>query len=387
MIRKVIIREIRRLGADRALMVLTVMIPVVLGLLFVLMFSKGRLTNLPIAIVDQDLSSTSRSLQQMFKASPASFVAIKTPDLSAARQAMLSGHVMAIIYIPQGFEAEILSGQRAPVSAYINGAYITNAAMLEQDIKTIFQSMNVGTQTQLLTAQGLSQEQSYAMAYPIVMDNHILFNPYGSYAYYLLPALLPLILIIVVGIGTVYVLGSEFRYGTAAQWIETAGGNVTRAIVGKLAPYFLLFCIIAFFLNTLLYRFMGLPFQATTVSILVLGNIMIILCYMSLGIAMIALTSNLRLSMSLMGAYTVAAFSFAGVTFPLMGMYAPIRLIAHLFPFTYYMDIFIEQSMRGAPPARSLADLAILGLFIIFGLLFIPLLSRKALCNKYYGKL
>lgn len=387
MIRKSIVREIRRFGADRALMVLTVVVPVVLGLLFVLMFRGGRLTNLPIAICDQDQSSLSRTMRGMFDASPASFIAMETPDMLQAQKAMLSGQVMAIVLIPQGMQAKILGGEQAPVAAYINGAYITNSALLEQDIKTIFQSMNVAVQTETLTAQGMSPEQSYAMSYPIIMNNHILFNPWESYAYYLLPALLPLILIVVVGITTVYVLGSEFRYGTARDWLAAARGNTARALLGKLSPYFLLFCLVFVFLNTLLYRFMGLPFEAQSVGIMLTGSVLLIMSYMSIGVAMVALTSNLRLSMSLMGAYTVAAFSAAGITFPMIGMYEPIRWMAHLFPFTYYMDLFIDQSMRGAPAARSLGDLAALGGFVIFGLLFVGMLGRKARSSKYFGKL
>lgn len=386
-LRSSLLREIRRFGADRSLMIITVIIPVLLTVIYVFMFAKGTIHNLPVAVVDADQSPTSRQVTRMISSTPSALVTAQATSMEQAREMLLKGRVDGIVFIPQGLESNIFGGTQAQIAVLINGALITNGSLLKRDITTILQAMNIGVETQMLGSKGIPASQGYQMAYPIALEKHILFNPYGSYAYYLLPALLSLLLIMMVAVTTVYVIGSEFRYSTAPEWLSVAGGSVTTAIIGKLSPYFLIFSILSLFMNTLLYRFLGLPFNATSIVLTIAGNLFVILAYMGVGILLVAITANMRLSLSLAGAYTVAAFSFAGLTFPLVAMYKPIFALTHLFPFTYYVDLFVEQSMRGAAPPRSLGDLAAMGVFILLGAAFLPMLKRKACNPKYFGKL
>ena len=67
-------------------------------------------------------------------------------------------------------------------------------------------------------------------------------------------------------------------------------------------------------------------------------------------------------------------------------MYPAIAALAKLFPLTYFIDIFIEQSLRGAPLARSLGDIAALGAFTLAMAILMPRLKKVALEPKYYGK-
>ena len=105
------------------------------------------------------------------------------------------------------------------MAAEISGARILNSGLLKRDLTTVFQALNIGLETQMLGARGIPARTGYAMAYPVAFDKHVLFNPYGSYAYYLLPGLLYLALVITVSVVTVYVVGSELKYGTAGEWV------------------------------------------------------------------------------------------------------------------------------------------------------------------------
>ncbi|MEG0602394.1 MAG: ABC transporter permease, partial [Mucinivorans sp.] len=189
--RKSILREIRRFGSDKTLLIITIVIPVILAVLYVAMFAAGTAYNLPIAIVDQDNTPTSRQLTSMITASPTSFVAHRSSTIDDAKQSMATGMVDAIVYIPQNFESEILSGNQAEVAAWIDGTYITRSSLVERDLKTMLAAFNIGVGTQMLTSGGMSQGQALMAAYPVVIDKHVLFNPYSSYAYYLLPGLMP----------------------------------------------------------------------------------------------------------------------------------------------------------------------------------------------------
>lgn len=380
-------REIRHFGQSRLLVTSAIILPVVMTVLYVLMFRKGTVHDLPIAVYDGDRTELSRQLVRMLDATPTARVAFETESIGQGRDAMERGEVNALVVIPRGMQANVLSGTGgAQISAEISGARILNSGLLKRDITTVFQAFNIGVETQMLGAKGIPAAKGYAMAYPVVMDKHILFNPYGSYAYYLLPGLLFVMLAITVSLVTVYTVGGELKNGTAAEWVETAGGSITRALAAKLTPYLLLFSVLSLFISTLLYRFMGLPFQGTHAAILVLGNLLFILAYMAIGVMLVAVTANMRFSLSMAGGLATASLSFCGLTFPAIAMYPAIAALAKLFPLTYFIDIFIEQSLRGAPLARSLGDIAALGAFTLAMAILMPRLKKVALQPKYYGK-
>ena len=304
-------REIRHFGQSRLLVTSAIILPVVMTVLYVLMFWKGTVHDLPIAVYDGDRTELSRQLVRMLDATPTAEVAFETESIGQGRDAMERGEVNALVVIPRGLQANILSGTGgAQISAEISGARILNSGLLKRDITTVFQAFNIGVETQMLGAKGIPAAKGYAMAYPVAMDKHILFNPYGSYAYYLLPGLLFVMLAITVSLVTVYTVGGELKNGTAAEWVETAGGSITRALAAKLTPYLLLFGVLSLFISTLLYRFMGLPFQGTHAAILVLGNLLFILAYMAIGVMLVAVTANMRFSLSMAGGLATASLSF-----------------------------------------------------------------------------
>ena len=105
------------------------------------------------------------------------------------------------------------------------------------------------------------------------------------------------------------------------------------------------------------------------------------------AVFIVSLLSNLRLSLSIGGGYSVLAFTFSGLTFPIMAMWPAMRYLSKLFPFTYYTDIFVDQMLRGAPVACSLPDMGYMSLFIVLPLLCLPRLRTICTEEKYWGRL
>ena len=87
------------------------------------------------------------------------------------------------------------------------------------------------------------------------------------------------------------------------------------------------------------------------------------------------------------GGYSVLAFTFSGLTFPIMAMSKPMQWFCCIFPFTFYTDIMVDQALRGAPAIYSLPDMGIIALFIILPLLCLPRLRTICTNKKYWGRL
>ena len=84
------------------------------------------------------------------------------------------------------------------------------------------------------------------------------------------------------------------------------------------------------------------------------GCLIFILSYMGIAIFVVSLTADLRLALSLGGGYSVLAFTFSGLSFPIMAMFGSMRAFSRIFPFTYFTDMIVDQALRGEFRVRLL---------------------------------
>ncbi len=379
-------RELERIRRYPILSTLLVVLPVLSFLFFALFFSQGVPRNIPVAVLDRDNSTLSRKLVNMIDATPAALVSYSIQDMDEGERMVREGRVSAVISIPRDFEKDILSNVRTGVEAYISGLNISANGMLSKDIQTAVTTFSSGIQIQILMKQGMSEEQAYVQMMPVSFDKHVLFNPYVNYGYYLLPSFMPMMLLIFAVMSSVFAIGMELKRSTAGEWFAAAGGNTFAAVVGKLAPYTTGLILMLLLMNTIMYKWIGVPLNGS-LALLTVAGILFILAYQSIGVMMISLLGNLRLSLSLGGGYSVLAFTFSGLTFPMMAMNRFSQVLSRFFPFTYYTEIFVDQAMRGAPAVHSMLPLLILALFVLLPLLCLPRLKTVATDSRYWGKL
>ena len=135
-----------------------------------------------------------------------------------------------------------------------------------------------------------------------------------------------------------------------------------------------------------IFKIVGTPLNGS-LGIILAGTLLFVLAYQSIAVMIVALLANLRLSLSIGGGYSVLAFTFSGLTFPIMAMWPAMQDLSRIFPFTYYTDIFVDQMLRGAPVVCSLPDMCYMSLFIVLPLLCLPRLRTICTEEKYWGRL
>ena len=379
-------RELVRLTHQPMYFVLMLVLPVVSFAFFALLFNKGVARDIPIAVLDEDHTSLSRKVTQMIDATPTALVAYEIQDMNEGERLMREGKVMAIVQIPSFFEKRILSNSQTHIENYVSGTNITVNGLLSKDIQTAVTTFTAGIQLQLLTKQGLSEKQAMAQLMPVRFSRHVLFNPYINYGYYLSPSFMPMMLMIFAMLVTIFAIGTELKAGTAREWLDTAGGSVFPALVGKMLPLVVMMLLMTLMMFLILFKIVGVPLNGSLTALL-FGCMLFVLAYMAIGVLIVTLLSNLRLSLSIGGGYSVLAFTFSGLTFPMMAMYPWVQAFSKIFPFTFYTDIFIDQALRGAPVVDSLWDMGYIALFIVLPMLCLPRLRKICSDEKYWGRM
>ncbi|WP_300798697.1 ABC transporter permease [uncultured Alistipes sp.] len=379
-------RELVRLTHQPMYLTLMLILPLVSFAFFALLFNQGVARDIPIAVLDEDNTSLSRKVTQMIDATPTALVAYGIQDMDEGERLMREGKVMAIVQIPAFFEKNILSNTQTHIENYVSGTNITVNGLLSKDIQTAVTTFSAGIQLQLLTKQGLTERQAMAQLMPVRFDRHVLFNPYINYGYYLSPSFMPMMLLIFVVLTTVFTIGTELKTGTAREWLRTADDSVGAALLGKTLPVTVEMFMLSLVMFLIIFKVVGTPLNGSLTVILV-STLLFIMSYQAISVLIVSLLANLRLSLSIGGGYSVLAFTFSGLTFPIMAMWEPMQWVSRFFPFTYYTDIFVDQMLRGAPVVCSLPDMGWMSLFIVLPLLCLPRLKRVCTEEKFWGRL
>ncbi|HEY5510260.1 MAG TPA: ABC transporter permease [Prolixibacteraceae bacterium] len=382
---RVIRRELNRIANSWVLLFTTIFGPASVFLLVSWMFSAAVVRDLPITVVDNDQTQLSRKIARMIDALPAANIVFKSVSLEEARSRMTKGDVDAVIYIPDGLEKSVQRGMQTELALYLNNTNVVKGGVLQSQLVTVLSTISGGVKLQTMVKKGIQPRDAILKVQPIKPDIHLLFNPYGNYAYFLMMGLLPLLAVVFIFLGTSYAIGIEMKEGTGADWIKTAGDSTTVALIGKLIPYILLFFAGLMFMNILLIRVMGTPLNGSLAMVL-FSEFLLILAYQAMAIVVLTVTINLRLTLSLGSAYTMMALTFSGLTFPAMGMPLLAKFFSFVFPYTFWLKVFLSQSLRGEPVHEAIVPLLLLLPYILTGVLAFPLFKKRLTDERWQTK-
>ena len=95
-----------------------VVFPIVVILFFTSLMNEGTPEDMPVGIVDQDNTSTTRALIRNLDAFQTTRVVAHYPNINEARQAIQRNEIYAFLLIPKGTTDGLLSSRRPKISFY-----------------------------------------------------------------------------------------------------------------------------------------------------------------------------------------------------------------------------------------------------------------------------
>lgn len=342
------LRELNILRKNRIYGFCMIVFPVMLVLFFTTMLDQGIPQDLPIGVVDQDNSATSRGLVRNLDAMQNSRVLYRFANVTEARNAMQEGKVYAYLYIPEGTAAKLMAGRQPKISYYYTMTCMTAGSMASKDLKTIgmLGSMAVGKAT--LSAKGATDGQIKAALQPVTIDAHMIANPEGSYNYSLTTVFVPGILMLFMALLSSYSLGMEMKFDTGKEWLARADGNIVVAIIGKYIVHALVFLLVIFAFLYYIFDVLHFPRLGDTWSIVRL-TLLQVAASLGFGIFTFGIMPSLRMSMSISSLWSVLGLSMCGSAFPILGMDPPLQSMSWLFPLRHYWMIYQATVLNGFP--------------------------------------
>ena len=356
-------REWQWLFRDRVALLLIFGMPLFAFVVLTTVFSHPVIRHLGVTVVDEDKSDASRALVEYIGASPSLQIVDRSGTLSTAVHDIRSGKSISAVFIPPDFERDLKAERRPQVVGFYNQQFLTPSGIASS-----------GLSDALSAAAAVAAPASRSAPAPAFIGNLTgetiaLVNPQKNYAQFLLRALLPTIIHIVITLAAGYSVGSEFRRRNAREWLASAGGDPVVALAGKLTPLFCIFVVMMLAETLFLEGVLEIPFRGD-VPLIVAAGCLLIIAYLSLGALLQLLARDLATGLGFAGLIASPAFGYAGVGFPTIGMNTFAQIWSSILPLRWYMAVLLGQAARGLPVVDSAVPFAALaGLALLFAVL------------------
>ena len=329
-----------------------VIFPIVVVIFFTSLMKEGVPTDMPVGIVDQDHSATSRQLVHKLDAFQTTKVVSHYENIAEARHAIQKNEIYAFLVIPDGTEAGLMASRQPKISFYYSSVSLAAGSLLFRDLKTISTLGGAAAGMAKLSALGKTNDEIMTFLQPIAVDLHMIGNPYANYNYYLSTVMVPGLIMLFIFLLTPYSIGTELKFNRAKDWMRMSENNPYLAIAGKMLPQTLIFLSIFLLFEFYIYYVLGFPHPGGVLPILLLGVMSVLACQ-CFGIFAFGLMPSLRMSMSICSLWGVVSFSICGATYPLFAMDSPIEAIGQLFPMRHYYMMFQTVSIGRAQKSTS----------------------------------
>ena len=360
----VMVREMRILWKNPIYGFCMVVFPIMVVAFFTSMMEVGVPEDRPIGIVDADNTTTTRTLARRLDAFQSTKIVDAYPTVAEARHAVQRNEIFGFLYFPKGTTEKMMAGRQPTISYYYSMAAKMSGSLVMKDLKVISTLGSAAVGQATLRARGATDAQIQAFLQPISIDLHMVANPWSNYNVYLSTVFVPGIIMLFVFLITAYSIGTELKFQRSREWVETAGGNMLIAILGKFLPQTLIWLAVFLGFQYYFYGVVHFPFEGGAWQMVLLA-FMAVGASQGFGVFAFGLMPSLRMSMSICSLWAVLSLSMAGSAFPIMGMDGPLQSLSWLFPLRHYYMIYQISVFNGFPLLESWFHFAALAAFML----------------------
>ena len=376
------VREMRILWKNPIYGFCMVVFPIMVVAFFTSMMEAGAPEDLPIGIVDADNTTTTRTLARRLDAFQSTKIVDAYPTVAEARHAVQRNEIFGFLYFPKGTTEKLMAGRQPTISYYYSMAAKMSGSLVMKDLKVISTLGSAAVGQATLRARGATDAQIQTFLQPIAIDLHMVANPWSNYNVYLSTVFVPGIIMLFVFLITAYSIGTELKFQRSREWVETAGGNILIAILGKFLPQTLIWLAVFLGFEYYFYGVVHFPYEGGAWQMVLLA-FMAVGASQGFGVFAFGLMPSLRMSMSICSLWAVLSLSMAGSAFPVMGMDTPLQSLSWLFPLRHYYMVYQISVFNGYPLLESWFHFAALAAFMLLPWLVVGKI-KNAMLNYVY---
>ena len=242
---KVWLHEMRDMFKDEGALLFVILLPLAYPLLYSWIYNNEVVREVPVAVVDNSHSQTSREFVRHVDASPDVRVAAWSNNLEEASRLVARQEVYGIILLPEDFDRQLGRMQQAHVSVYCNMGLMLTYKAIFQTCSAVAADMN--SHIQIALSGNSTTREDQLTTHPMQVSDVPIFNNTGGYGNFILPGVLVLIIqqVMLLGIGIAYGTSYEKRRFSRLTPMYERRFGLARIMIGRTMGFFVLFLLIA----------------------------------------------------------------------------------------------------------------------------------------------
>lgn len=342
---EIIREEIKYLLSGRVPLVLVIFgVPFFFTIIFGVIYAKNVVNNIPMVIYDQDQSSLSRTLVQMYTDSERYNVVSYVGTQEDMETAINNGEALVALGIPSDFSKNVKQGNGADITLIVNSAnnMFGNAAL--SSAQEINRSFSVAVGQKLMESLNQPSDAAMNAAYPVHLGVRILNNPVNGYAPFMLSGLMLNGFQIGLMITAAPLLITECIRRRYSQEYSSF-----LVMIGKGIPYWG-FGLLAYLLAlAVVIHVFEVPMRGSWFDAAVLGGAF---DFFVMGVMMLfsACSPTRVLSMQMPMVYIMPGLLYSGLSWPSFDMNEIAGFLSLLLPMTYAGDNLRDILLSGYAP-------------------------------------
>lgn len=365
-------KEFIQITRDPRTLAMTFIMPVVM--MFLLGYAATNdVRNIALVVLDQDQTPASRRLIDAYRVADYFVISQPVDSEEELRDLIDRNAARAGLIIPPGYGRALAGWENAQVAFVLDGSDPTVASTALAAAQLIGQAQATQVSIERLQARG----QTVMTVQPIDVRTMVWFNPGLISAYYMVPAMIGIILQYLTTMLTATSIVRERERGTIEQLIVTPLRS-WELILGKLTPY-----VLIAFLNTIEVLTIGVllfhvPINGDLMLLLLLTALFLIT---TLGIGLlISSIANTQQEAMLTTMFTLLPSIFlSGFFFPLAAMPVWLQIVSYAIPLRYFLIIVRGIVLKGVGMAALWPEVIALGIFALIVMSAAVMRFRKSL--------
>jgi len=315
-----------------------------------------EIQRIDLAICDYAATPASTALVRSFQGSKYFSVKPFTGEVSALEQLFQKRQAQAVLIIPHDFGESFAGTLPAAVQILIDASDSNSAQSLRNYIETVVQMYNLD--------RGLKP--------PLDVRTTIEYNPALKSAYFFVPGLVALILMMISALLTSITIAREKETGTMEQ-ILVSPVRPIEIILGKVVPYIGLAFLDGIIVLLVAHFWFEVPVRGQVLMIL-LAALLFVFVALAIGllISTRARTQQVAMMAALM-ASMLPTVMLSGFIFPVANLPRPLQIISYIVPAKYFLQVIRGMMLKGNTAAELWVPLTVL---VGMGL-FLTLISAK----------
>lgn len=343
MMRFLIEKEFKQFFRNPILPRLALMFPCMVMLVFP-WAADMEVKNIRFAVVDNDHSTSSARLRDKVEASAYFDFSGSFDSYDQALETIERGSSDAVLEIPLDFEKKLMQNGASEIIVYANAVNGIKGGLSGAYLSSI-----AGDFSRELT-QRLPPRGANPPAPQILIEERNVFNPYLNYQYFMIPALIVMVVTMICGFFPALNIVSEKEVGTIEQ-INVTPVSKFQFIVSKLTPYWLFGFLILSICFLLAWAIYGL-LPASGFGMLYLSATVYVLAVSGMGLIISNYSETMQQAMFVMFFFMIVFTLTSGLFTPISNMPQWAQWLTVINPLKYFTYIMRSVYLRGSTLAE-----------------------------------